>query len=129
MAISARTYGLINRLYLISGLINGRYPINGLINEIYLISGLILSNGIIPNEDCQVFVPRCRSTSQLTCPVLFRQVHLLYVVVQVLQFIHTFHTFIAYTHSCIYNMHTTPPIDNRIILPESSCIIIFNSVI
>ena len=76
------------------------------------------SNGIILSEDYRVFELWCRTTFHLTCPILFRQVHMLYTVTQsyshtIVQlynrtsctFIHACtHTFV---HSQIHNIYTT----------------------
>ena len=82
-------------------------------------------NDIIFDEVCRVFVLRRQSTSHLTCPVLFRQGHLLYTVLQpqcytshtfVHSYIHAFmysyiHTFI---HSCIHTFMQTQHVRNII---------------
>ena len=69
----------------------------------YLVPGFTPSmarfvpNDIISDEVCRVFVLRCHSTSHLTCPVLFRQGHLLYIVIQSYSY-----TIMQVIHSCIH---------------------------
>jgi len=69
---------------------------------------------IISDEVCRVFVLRCQSTSHLSCPVLFRQGHLLYTVIKSYKlYIHTF------IRSCIHIIYTTSFIHDCIFHPKS----------
>jgi len=76
----------------------------------------VISNDTISNEDCRVFVLRCRSTSHLTGPILSHQViyshqvlqiHMSYIQTYIHTFMHisnhayTTCTWISFIHNCI----------------------------
>jgi len=96
--------GLINGFLPLQWYDYGFYPFSGMIMgftpSVVWLMGLTLtvirsiSSDNIPNEDCWVFVLRCRSISHLTCLVLSHRVHLPYTII--LSF-----KFNIFIHSCI----------------------------
>ena len=74
---------------------------------LYPVTILIHPGGIIPIEDCRVFVMRRRVTFHLTCPILFHQIYHSYNHTSqssIQSYKSCRHSGIhTYTHSCIYN--------------------------
>ena len=74
---------------------------------LYSVTILIHPGGIIPIEDCRVFVMRRRVTFNLTCPILFHPIYHSYnhpSQSSIQSYKSCRHSGIhTYTHSCIYN--------------------------